>query len=92
MADVAALLAQKADLEAQLVAAEQDALAELLAAKEAYRANPTNETAQRRLDAIAAIQAIRALVRAGRPLAVGGDAFVATIPGELVTGASSVEG
>ena len=46
MADIADLLAQKADIDRQV------------------------------LDAIAAIQAIRAAVRAGRPLAVAGDAFV----------------
>jgi len=76
MADIADLLAQKADIDRQVLDAMAAAETELLAAKEAYRADPTNETAQRRLDAIAAIQAIRAAVRAGRPLAVAGDAFV----------------
>ena len=78
MADIAELLARKADVDQEIADAESAALVELAEAKEAYRANPTNETAQRRLDAITAITAIRAAVRANRPLAIGGDAFVVT--------------
>lgn len=83
MADIAELLARKADVEQELADAEADALAELAAAKEAHRADPTNETAQRRLDAITNIQGIRAAVRNGRPFGVGGDA-VRVVDGDVV--------
>lgn len=58
-----------------LAAAESDAIAELIAAKAAYRANPNPGRLKRKQDAVTAIQRIRAAARAGRKgNTVGGDA------------------
>lgn len=65
------------DLEHMLPFAEREeaAVAELVAAKDAYRADPSARA--RRDAAVAAVQEIRAAERAGRPgLRPAGDAFV----------------
>lgn len=77
--DVAALLEQRAALDAQLEAAEAGVLAELVAAKEAYRADPSPENKVRKAAAVGAVQQLRAHLRVGRTSnQVGGDAFVST--------------
>lgn len=75
--DLAALIAQRAALDDQITAAHDDALAELVAAKEAFRADPSEANRYRKAAAVGAIQRLRLHLRAGRTSTqVGGDAFV----------------
>lgn len=67
------------DLRAMLPHAEREdeAGVELVAAKDAYKAKPTDKSRARRDAAVAAIQAIRLEERSSRStLAIAGDAFV----------------
>lgn len=54
---------------------EEDALAELVAAKAAYADEPSDANRARKAAAIAAIQAVRAEERTGRTTFVAGDAY-----------------
>lgn len=74
--DVAALVADLATAKAALEQAEADATDELIAAKQAYRDDPTGENRRRKAAAVEHIQEIRAAVRADRPTQIGGDAYV----------------
>jgi hypothetical protein len=57
---------------------DPELLAELVAAKQAYRDDPSEENKRRKADAVAAVREHRARERAGRAgNAVGGDATVA---------------
>jgi len=77
--DLAALLEQRAALDAQITDAHVQALSELIDAKDAYRADPTEENRLRKAAAGATIQQLRAHLRAGRTApAVAGDAFIST--------------
>jgi hypothetical protein len=67
------------DLEAALPHAEREdaAVAELVAAKDAYRRNPSEANRARKAAAVAAVQALRADERSGRTgPRVAGDAFI----------------
>lgn len=75
--DLAALIAQRAALDDQITAAHDDALAELVAAKEAFRADPSEANRYRKAAAVGAVQRLRGHLRVGRTTTqVGGDAFV----------------
>lgn len=65
------------DLARALPYAEQEeaAVAELVAAKEACRDDPTDATRRRKAEAVAAVRAIRAGERDGRTTFVAGDAY-----------------
>jgi hypothetical protein len=78
--DIGKLVARAAAAQAALADAESGALAELVAAKDAHRANPTDKTRARKAAAVEAVQQLRAVQRAGRGEgpSVGGDAFVTT--------------
>lgn len=77
--DVRDLLARKAELDGQFADLEAAALVELVDAKDALRADPDSEEAkQRKTAAVEAVQLFRELTRAGRTVAVGGDAVVST--------------
>lgn len=68
------------DLERMLPYAEWEdaAVAELVAAKDAFRADPSEVNRVRKADAVAAVQAIRAEERSNRSgVRVAGDAYVA---------------
>ena len=79
--DVGALVAALADAKAALERAEVTATEELIAAKAAYQDSPTLVNRQRKATAVAAIQALRAAVRADRPgTRVGVDAYVGDEP------------
>lgn len=57
--------------------AEEEAVEELVTAKDAYRADPTDNNKRRRDDAVAKVQAVRSAERANRSgVRVGGDAYV----------------
>jgi len=74
--DLETLLTQRADLDAQVDAAHQAALDELVAAKDAHRADPNPDTEARKAAAVEAITRIRKHLRADRTgVAVAGDAF-----------------
>lgn len=76
------LIAAREKADAALAAAGDDLKAELVAAKTAYRADPTDDTRARRDAASARVQAWRAAIRSGRGgVNVGGDA-AATDPSE----------
>ena len=79
-ADPATLVNALAEARAALAAAESEATEELIAAKAAYRDDPSPENAQRKAAAVERIQALRAAVRADRPAgpgaAIGGDAYI----------------
>lgn len=67
------------DLEHMLPHAEreEEAVAELVAAKEAFRDDPSEANRRRKADAVAAVQAARFEERANRTgIRVAGDAFV----------------
>lgn len=72
------LIAQKEAADAALREAEEGLLAELVAAKEAFRADPSPENLARKEAAVDAIRAYRGVVRAERGARhqVAGDAFV----------------
>jgi len=73
------LLAAKAAADVALVEAEQAILTELLAAKDAYRDDPSDDNRERRRLAVENVRALRAVQRADRPTdrhTVGGDAFL----------------
>ncbi len=56
---------------------EEEAVAELVAAKDAYRDDPSEANRQRKADAVAAVQAVRFEERANRAgVRVAGDAYV----------------
>lgn len=81
MSDLERLLAAKADADRQLAEAEAGLLAELVAAKKAYRADRSPGNRDRKDTAAAAVQAYRAVIRAGRTVHdVAGDA-VASLEG-----------
>lgn len=74
--DPRALVAALADAKAALEAAEADATGELIAAKLAYRDDPSEGNRWRKAEAVEVIREIRAAVRADRPgIQVGGDAY-----------------
>lgn len=81
--DPADLVANLAAARGALVEAERLATEELVAAKAAYRDDPSPDTRERKAAAVENIQALRAAVRADRPTApggsVGGDAVVAPV-------------
>lgn len=67
------------DLEHMLPHAESEeaAVADLVAAKDAFRADPSEDNRQHKADAVAAVQAVRAEERANRVgVRLAGDAFV----------------
>jgi hypothetical protein len=67
------------DLEHMLRHAEREdeAVVELVAAKDAYRDDPSEANRQRKADAVAAVQALRFEERANRTgIRVAGDAYV----------------
>lgn len=75
--DLAALIAQRAALDEAIGGAHDDALAELVAAKAAYRADPSEANRARKAAAVTAVQQVRAHLREGRTTTqVGGDAFL----------------
>jgi len=77
--DLAALIEQRAALDAQITEAHVAALSELIDAKAAYRDDPTEQNRARKAAAVATLQQLRAHLRAGRTgVQVGGDAFVST--------------
>lgn len=77
MSEFHELLAAKNAADAALLDAEASVLAELVAAKDAYREDPTSANRERKAAAIESVVALRALQRAGREAhAVGGDAFL----------------
>jgi len=77
MSDLQDLLANRRAAEDALAAAEGDLLADLVAAKDAHRANPTQDSRARKAAAVEAVQEYRAATRAGRSgHGVGGDAFL----------------
>jgi hypothetical protein len=76
--DLERLLAAKADADQQLADAEAGLLAELTAAKAAYRSHKSPENRERKDAAVAAVQAFRAVIREGRTVhAIAGDAVAA---------------
>lgn len=85
--DLAELLAQRAALEQQIADRHDLVLAELVAAKEAARADPTETNRARRAAAVAQVQQLRAALREGRTVPqVGGDAFVSSSSNSTVEG------
>jgi hypothetical protein len=78
--DFEALLTALAEAKANLLAAEAEAVEELIHAKTAYREDPSEENRDRKARAVDNIQALRALVRADRAkepgAALGGDVFL----------------
>lgn len=71
-----------ADLEAALPHAQREdaAVAELVAAKDAYRTDPSDANRDRKAAAVAAVQALRAAERADRTgVQVCGDAYTGVI-------------
>jgi hypothetical protein len=56
---------------------EDEAVAVLVAAKDAYRKDPSEENGKAKAEAVAAVEAIRQEERSGRTgVSVAGDAFV----------------
>jgi membrane protein involved in colicin uptake len=81
--DLAALIAQRAALDAAIGGAHDDALNELVAAKDAYRTDPSETNRARKAAAVAAVQLVRAHLREGRTAPqVGGDAFLSPTQNE----------
>lgn len=80
--DYEGLLTALAEAKAALLQAETEATEELIAAKDAYRENPNEETRARKAAAVEQIQALRAILRANRPkgVQVGGDAYITDGP------------
>lgn len=75
--DLTELLAQKRQADAALADAEQAALAQLAANKQAYRDNPSEDTRRDKAEAARRLQSLRAALRRDRAgFGVGGDAFV----------------
>lgn len=69
------LMAAKRAADEALAGAHDDLASELIAAKDAHRENPTDETRVAKGEAVAAMQAFRAVTREGRAgVGVGGDA------------------
>jgi hypothetical protein len=81
--DFEALLKQVAEAKAALLQAEAEATEELIHAKDAYRADQSEENRQRKNAAVDRIQALRRAVRADREQGVGakvgGDAFLSPV-------------
>jgi hypothetical protein len=74
--DFTSLLTDLADAKAALLDAETRATEKLIAAKAAYRDNPTDANRARKAAAVEHIQALRAAVRADRTgTTVAGDAY-----------------
>lgn len=87
-ADFEALLDQLAEAKAALLQAETEATEELIAAKTAYREDPTDENRTRKAKAVAVIQALRAAVRADRQgNQVAGDAYLSPVQNDGADGA-----
>lgn len=79
--DIPALIAQRAALDEVIAAAEFDALVELVAAKDAYRADASEANRLRKAAAVTLVQQLRGHLRANRPgTRIGGDAFISTTP------------
>lgn len=82
--DFEALLRSLNEAKAALLAAEAEATEELIAAKAAYRDDPSDGNRERKAAAVDRIQALRSIVRADREqgpgATVGGDAYLS--PGQ----------
>ncbi len=81
--DIEALLRQVAEAKAALLQAETEATEELIHAKDAYRADPSDENRERKAAAVERIQALRRAVRADREQSpggrLGGDVFLSPV-------------
>ena len=78
MNELARLLAAKEEADRQLAEAHEGLIAELVAAKDAYRADPTPENRERKDAAVSAVVKYRAVIREGRTTHdVVGDAVAA---------------
>lgn len=79
MADINELIEAKRAADAALADAEAGVLDELVAAKDAYRTDPSEGNRTRKAAAVSAIQYVREVQRTGRAThAVGGDAVAST--------------
>lgn len=81
--DLRALIQQKESIDHQLAQMEAQALTELVDAKDAHRADPSEANRLRKAAAVTQIQRLRGYQRAGRTgTRVGGDAFLSPTQNE----------
>ncbi len=81
MTDPQAALDALAAAQAEVESLEASTIATLLSAKEAYYANPTDETLAAMQEASAAASEVRRAVRGARNVALAGDTVISTPEG-----------